>query len=427
MVNNLIYLLFFSIFFLEYLNKELNVISRSVTLFPEILSVVTYFFIFARLSREKTIYIHKKYLYLLFFYSVIVTVGIIFNDVDIVSVLVGVRFYFKTIPFFLLPAIYDFSEKQFKDQILFILPLLLIQLPFTVFQRFIQYSDIASGDPISGTVIISSILSILLISSIAVLIGFFNKKQISLKKFIIILFCLFIPTTINETKGTLVLLPIAILLPILTLPVRGFQKFKKFIPMSVIGFIFIFSFIIVYDKVINPRPTGSILDFIDLSSGRTSGYLFHEAAGKDSVGRGDSFLLAYQGVSNSFFTFLFGEGIGSVQDSYLKKIIKSEEDRKENPATMISISNLIWELGFAGLMVYILIFGFIFKDTYYLRKDNSIFGYFAFGWTAVVVIIGLSLFYKNILQFNIIHYLFWFFSGLAVSKSFRMRKIHLNT
>ena len=57
---------------------------------------------------------------------------------------------------------------------------------------------------------LSSMLSIFLICVVAVLMGMYLRKQITGKALAVLFLLLLIPTTINETKGTLVLLPIAL-------------------------------------------------------------------------------------------------------------------------------------------------------------------------------------------------------------------------
>jgi hypothetical protein len=422
-VNKLLYLLFLSVFFLDFFHFELGIVPRSATWLPEILAILTCLVIVLRFAtlKEKPA-IHPKYVTLLLLYSTIILLGIILNTTPPGSIIVGMRIYFKHLPFFLLPAVYDFSEEQFKKQLQFILPLLILQCPLAVYQRLFQYRGVRTGDVITGTLDVSSALSIILICSIAVIFALYLKKQICLRFFLITTCCLFLPTTLNETKGTLVLLPVALTLPAFFFRGEKSSKAKSLLTMALIGVLFISAFVPIYNHFNKPVRGSGILGFFQ-NKGEVEKYLYRGATTErpEHIRRGDAIVLAWKDLSKDSLTLAFGLGMGNLMHSYFGSCLGKHADKTQYGSQMLAVTNLFWELGLLGLIVYVTFFVFLFRDALLLRESADIFGSFALGWSAVVVIIGFSLVYKNTIHFNAINFLFWYFSGIVAAKTFRMR------
>ena len=420
-MNKLLYLLFLSVFFLDFFHFELEVIPRSATWMPEVLSILTCLIVALQFAFRKQLAIHKKYICLILLYFAIIFVGIVLNATPAAGIIVGLRFYLKSMPFFLLPAVYDFSEEQFKKQLLFLLPLLILQCPLAVYQRLFQFRGVMTGDVITGTLEISSILSVTMICSIAIIFALYLNKKIGLKTFFIIACCLFLPTTLNETKGTLVLLPIALILPAFFIQSRGISKAKSLLAVALIGLLFISAFVPIYDHFMRPRLGYSVLDFFRDKS-KVEGYLYSGEREGETKGirRGDAIVLAYKDLSQDSLTLAFGFGMGNVMGSYFESAAGKHSDKLQCGALMLAVTQLFWELGLLGVVVYITFLFSFFRDAYLLRKSDDIFGSFALGWSAVVVIIGFSFMYKNVLQFNVLTFLFWYFSGVVAARRFRM-------
>jgi len=399
-MNKLLYSLFLSIFFLDFFHFELGIIPRAATWMPEVLSMLTCLIVALQFAFRKQLAIHKKYICLILLYFAIIFVGIVLNATPAAGIIVGLRFYLKSMPFFLLPAVYDFSEEQFKKQLLFLL------------------------DGITGTLEISSILSITMICSIAIIFSFYFNKKIGIKTFFIIACCLFLPATLNETKGTLVLLPIALVLPAFFIQGEGNSKAKSLLAMALIGVLFIGVFFSVYDHFMKPRLGHSLFDIIQ-NKKQVESFLYRGAEGDpgDAVARVDAIYLAYKHLSQNVNTLAFGLGMGNVTGSYFESAAGKHTEKLQYGAQMLAVTQLFWELGLFGVIVYVTFLFSFFRDAYSLRKSDDLFGSFALGWSAVVVIIGISLIYKNVLQFNVINFMFWYFSGVVAAKRFRMNSL----
>lgn len=424
-MNKLVYLLFLSVFFLDSFHFDLGIVPRSATWLPEILAIFTCLIVALRFALKKEIVIHPKYIILIVLYSTIILIGIILNNTPAGPIIIGIRVYFKHLPFFLLPAVYDFSEEQFKKQLQFILPLLILQCPLTVYQRLFKYGWGRTGDLITGTLMGSGTLSITMICSIAVIFALYLKKQIGLRFFLITACCLFLPTTLNETKVTLILLLLALVLPAFLFQGEGGSKIKSLFAMALIGVLLVSAFIPIYEHFLKPRTGYSMVDFFQTKGG-IANYVYKggvEGGQGEYIRRGDAIIIAYNKLSKDSLTFAFGLGMGNVTDSYFSSLHGKHTEKLQYAAGMLTVTHLFWELGLLGVIVYVTFFFFLFRDALLLRKSDDIFGSFALGWCAVIVIIGLCLVYTNIIHLNVINLMFWYFSGLVAAKTCRMRAL----
>src|SRR6202000_1755303 len=81
--------------------------------------------------------------------------------------------------------------------------------------------DRYSGDDVRGTVMDSGILSMYLISAVLIMVGLLLKRRISKGWFTALFFLLLLPTTINETKVTVIFLPLGLLTTIVAAAPSG--------------------------------------------------------------------------------------------------------------------------------------------------------------------------------------------------------------
>src|SRR6201996_137808 len=181
-------------------------------LIPEAFSALAVLVIMARGTRGGFGLVAPRYWFVFGLMSVVIFCGILTNDVGSGPALAGMRSYLRAIPLFLLPAVYPFTEKQIKQQMLVILGVCFVQIPVTIWQRYTVYSaNRFSGDSVVGTMADSGVLSIFLICCVMVATGLMLKNRISRPVYAALFFLLLFPTTINETKATVVLLPLGLL------------------------------------------------------------------------------------------------------------------------------------------------------------------------------------------------------------------------
>jgi len=445
-MNKVPYLIFCLIFFVDYTIYK-TPLPGVFGWTPELLSAVLIVVLLLRMASTKVFNLPVRYLVLFGLLILHMIVGIILNDVTEGPIIVGLRYYLKFFPFFLLPAVFSFSDIQMKTQLKVLLALALLQLPVTVYQRFIEFSNVASGDSISGTLRISSILSIFLICSIFVTLAYYLKKRISGKLAFLIAILLFIPCTLNETKGSIVLLPFG-LLSMIIISFRSDLEVKKALGIfSVLGILFLgfaFAYNSLYQKI---DSGGGLLSFF--SGDAVESYLYQDVQFDPEIldRHGDNSALASKTIEEEVrmprmdrliapfaimytkpLNLYFGLGIGNVTQpkfpewageyTYISHLMAADR---------LMMSLMLWEIGIGGVIIYLIFFYMLFVDIYRLSNMNSFASTVATGWMGVLTLIVIALVYKNIAQFNVIGYLFFYFSGYIAAARFKSDAVDPNS
>ncbi len=418
-----VYLLLISIFSVDYLHKELGIVGRPVSLIPDMLSVVAMARVLIRVLATRQLDMHPKYWLFFALFCIHVLLGVILNTVATGAVFAGMRTYFRYVPFFLIPAVYVLSDDDLRKQLKFLLALALLQFPLVIYQRFVQHAGSASGDRISGTVLTSSHLSIVLISAMAMSFAFYLKGKLNGTTLIVILIFLFLPITLNETKGSMFLMPVAVIVPVLLL--QGTQRrIGTRLTAVVLGGLLLGGFVTLYDQSLGQDRDRSLVEFF--AKGEATGYLYKEATGKrsgdESVGKVDSMVLAYKNLSDDVSTLGFGLGIGNVAETFSKVLQGDYTTRYAHMGTdKTTVSFLLWEVGIVGLVLVIVGCYLVFSDARKLSSADSTYGAFALGWAAVVAIYVVSFGYKNLITPNVIGYSFWYLSGCVAAARLRQQ------
>src|SRR5690606_16700935 len=288
-----------------------------------------------------------------------------------------------------------------------------------VYQRFVQYGDsLHTGDPVRGMAATSSSLSLLMIGVIVLLVSLYYRRKLGFAFLLAAMAVFFLPTTLNETKGTAVMLPFALLLPAIFMP-SGSKVLRKLVPVVMAGAAALVVFAAVYDYFIQYRQNGSPLG-VFFSEGRVRDYLYTGADPTDerAIGRFDSISLAVAAISRDPITATFGFGAGNVSPSLLPGF-EGEYSHYflRYQVGQTQITQFLWEIGFAGLAIYLLLYFLVFQDARSLARREQSFGLLGQVWATITVLMAMALFYKAVFGMNEIGYLFWFYSGLVASKA----------
>ncbi len=414
-MQRLMYFLFLSIFLLDFLHRY-GLVPRQATWVPDILSALVLLIILYLLTRGVTINLNATYWIIFIFLALHLLFGVILNEVQPGTVFSGVRKYLKYMPFFFLPLIYSFSDTQIKKQLQFILFLTIFQLPVSILQRFVEAAGGTSGDKVRGMFGTSAYLSIFLICAFSVVLAFYLKGKITRSALIGLTVIFLIPTMLNETKGTLFLLPLALLMPVLLIE-GGKEKFKGLIIATVVGSLFLAVFIPTYDYFFGQRS--GIVEFF--TEGKIKQNLAPQASGiaeekgwkDDRRGRLDHVLVPIRKIPQEPIESMFGVGMGNASSSFLGRELAGEYAGQF--ITIMAFTNLMWEIGLIGTLLVLFLFLRVFLDAVKVSKRDDIIGALALGWTGIVAVLVLSLFYKNIINQNAISYLFWFYSGHIIA------------
>jgi hypothetical protein len=422
-MNALVIGLFISVFAGEYLAKQLAVVHQYFILLPELFSVVALLLLFKHLLLGQRWALEFRYLAFLVLYVFVVCFGFLAQSMEAGPIVAGMRNYLKFVPFLLLPAVYQFKPRELAMQVGVLLTLLLVQSPLAVYQRFVQYGNqLNTGDVIRGFTTTSNVLSVLMLCAIVVVVCLYLRRRMSFGLMLIVVAVLFVPTTLNETKATMFLLPVAFLLPPLLMP-RGSGAFRKLLPVAVVGTVAALAFVSVYDSLIQHReeapPIGAFLSQDNLES-----YLYTGAAEgeKRYIGRFDSIVIALDRLADDPLTLLFGLGAGNVSESPLPSFAGQYATYFLRFGVGVTqISNLLWELGLFGLLLHALFYYWVWKDARFLAREPGGAGLLGQAWATITVIMLAALFYVSIFSVNEIGYFFWYFSGLVAATAARVR------
>ena len=436
------YLIFAVVFLIGYLVREFGVPSV-LTWLPEGISAILLVFLLLRFAATKTLNLSIKYIVSFSVFLAIIIVGILLNDVTEGPIIAGLRYYLKFFPFFLLPAIFEFSNKQIQSQIAFLIFLGLLQLPLTFYQRFIQYYGHTTGDYISGTVGVTSTLSIVLISYILIILAFYIRKRITAPIALILTILLFIPCTLNETKGTVIFLIVGII-PIVVFGMGKRFEFKKVVVLFSAISLLLISFSAAYTTLYSQVDSaGGFFSFF--SEGGAESYLYQDvefdpeildrhrenktiaasnAEAWERMPRMDRLIAPFAILNTRPLNLAFGLGIGNVSDfkfkdyrgeyAYLNNLYNVES---------LTLSQTLWELGVLGAFAFFVFIYLIFEDARALSKEDGLIGSFAAGWLGVLAVFSVSLIYLNALQFSVIGFLFFYFSGYIAAENFKAKNL----
>lgn len=411
-----VYICIISIFFFDWFYFVLGIGHRYITWIPEVVSVIAVAYIPAALALKKRWRLPPKYLLLILVYLIHIFTGFLLNSVSTGVMIAGSRQFFKFIPIFLIPSIIEFSERDIKRILTAFLICGFIQFPVTFWQRFVQYAHIKSGDPIGGTLGLntSGVLSIFLLIVLTFLITFLLRNRISLKFFLVSFFVIFLPTTINETKIIFLLLPFAFLIPIYLGNIKISRNISRVGPLLYFFSIVFILFVVVYNSL---STHWDILDFFS-RDGKVTQYTENTKLKPIA----DAFSQVYHDEAK---TILFGYGAGNLSVSFSESM-QSElvEQFEALKIDGLSITKMICEIGFLGAILFFLFLFIIFKDTLKSCRDISFFGTFSLCMSAYTVFLGISIFYLQLLNVNLLLYSFFFFSGYIVSNMRNARIVY---
>lgn len=391
-------------------------------LIPEIFSVITVVVVLLRGTRTGFNLVAPKYWLVFGLLTMIVVCGILTNEVGSGPTLAGMRSYLRAIPLFLLPAVYPFTEKQLKQQLGLILLLGFIQIPITIYQRYLVYtSNRFSGDSVVGTIADSGVLSILLISSALIATGCMLKGKLSKLLFIPIFFALLMPTTINETKAIVLLLPAGLLTTVIAGTPAG-KRIKVAAAGVTLLMLFAVILIPIYDAMETDNPNKNQQHLIDFFTNQDEMQKYMEShrvgvGTQAPVRRGDALKVPLGYLSRDPVHLIFGLGMGNASHSNLGENFTGNYYGLFQSFVILSVSVFLLEIGVLGTLLVFLLYWLIFRDAIAVaRQDSGLIGGIAIGWIGVVVVITLSTFYSAIHLFPSLSYMFWYFSGIVAAR-----------
>jgi hypothetical protein len=418
-------LLFFYLFIVDYAIVSTGVIPRAFSWTPEIFSGIALLVVCTHIARKRIIFIPTRYVIIFSFLIAFFVLGIVVNQVQPGAVFAGIRKYFRYAPFFLLPLVYQFDDKEFGNFVKMLLVFSFLQLPVAIYQKLVLYKINPTGDVIEGTVLGSGHLAVFLICVISMVLAYYLKERISFYKAFIFIVVLFLPVAITEATASIFLLPLAFIIPVIFLKGNK-RKIRPRMPVILVGVTIFISFIAIYNLQYSSRWDGSILNAI--FQGKATESLYKGATEENTadipghamreIGRVDSMILPIKILSKKGVVVLYGTGLGNASATF-SNLLGGEYSWvvEEYGADFTTVGNLLWEIGVIGVLFVITLLIMIFRDAMRLRGNQGTPGAIALGWLGVISVITVSMFYTNLVSHNVVSFLVWFFSGYIISKA----------
>ncbi|HVO45948.1 MAG TPA: hypothetical protein VMT29_06390 [Steroidobacteraceae bacterium] len=392
-------------------------------LIPECFSVVVVLVVLAQGLRKGFGGVAPKYWLTFAAMAFVFMCGILSNSVGPGPMLAGGRFYVRAIPMFLLPAVYPFTDRQIRQQLGLLVGIGLLQLPIAAFQRWIVWSQGRfSGDNVQGTLMDSGTLSLVLISMALVLLGFFMHGKLGKARFLTLVLLLLLPTTINETKVTIIVLPVVLLVTIVMaappgrrLPIAGWT--------AALIVVFVAIFVPVYDlmEASSPYKHKTLMDFFT-DSKQMENYM-EAKKGTATIGttrqvrRGDAYRVPLEYIARDPVHLAFGLGLGNASPSNLGSNFVGNYYGLFRSFVITSFSMFVLEIGLLGVALVFLLYWMVFADSVALSRCRDDFlAPLAAGWVGVVVLMAICTFYSPTHLFAPLSYLYWYFSGLVAAR-----------
>jgi len=425
-MHALVIALLVQIMVVEYLIESRGLLHPYAILIPELLSGVAMLVVLARIMGGHRVAFDWRYGLFLAVLLFTIVFAYTVQDVPDGAMLAGVRSYVKFLPFFLLPAVHRFTPRQLQTQLMLLLVLATLQTPLALYQRFVEFGNaMHTGDPIKGTLTTSSAMSMFLVAVIAGAVVFYLRGRLRLTALIVLCAWLFLPTTINETKATLLLLPAAIVVPALLTPGKGRRMLRKVVPLMGVGIIAMTGFVLTYNYLIQYREYAGPISEYFKSDSTLWYYLYTGAADSDQpyVGRFDSIEIALEHTTQDPLKLAFGYGAGNVSESFLPEFAGKYSDYYVRYGVgQTQVTQFLWEVGVVGLLAYLFLFYLVTRDSLTLARSSDYAAPLGQLWTVAMVIMTFSLIYKSVFSMNDFGYLFWYFSGVVASRAVVVRQ-----
>jgi len=390
---------------------------------PELMSGLILAYVLIAGPRRRFHLVNPKYWLVFGALTAIIIAGIINGGASAGPILSALRFYLRAMPLFFLPAVCDFSDAQQKQQLKLLMFLGLIQLPVAAYQRWVVWSEGRyTGDPVTGTLLDSGILSIFLICAALVVSGLMLRGHLSKRGYVALVLALLLPTTINETKVTVFFVPIGLLIAFAVGASPG-KRLKAAGSTLLILLTFGAIFFPVYTYFQSRDPYANHDDLIGVLTNQKdrTQYLIGGAAGVGAptrdIRRGDSLFVPLQYISSDPITLGLGLGLGAVSPSQLGEQFQGPYYQYFQDFLQTAFSSFVLEIGVLGVATLLLLYWFLFSDALTVaRHDDTLVGGIAVGWVGVVVLMCISLVYAEIQMASSLSYLFWYFSGMIAAR-----------
>lgn len=416
----------------EYLSKgdrwgRFAILPREATYIAELLGVVALIYVVLFGTQNRFRYVRPAYWFIFGALLLTMLAGIALNSVDPGTVFAGTRSYLRAIPWFFVGAVVVFTETDIQKQFRLVLVIALIQVPLAIEQRMHGFGGelgyvTYTGDATSGTFLISSVLSLFLICCLCTLVAFYLRGRLTRWRFAVLFVTLLVPTLINETKGTLIFLPLGLVVTVLAVV----EPRRRIRAAMVAAGLAVFSgalFVPVYDYFREDSKPNVIELFTDADvlESNLQKDIDVGSVSETPAGRLDAVLVPLRELSAEPATFVFGLGVGNVSDSALGIQFVGEHFQRFRPFLRHAFASITLELGVFGFVLVLALFWCVYSDSVMVaRRDSGFWGAFAAAIAGATAVVTVSMIYKDLVTHISMSFLFWYFSGLVAAHRMRL-------
>jgi hypothetical protein len=392
---------------------------------PDLLSVIVVIYVIAEGSRQRFRLVNPKYWFTFGALAVAVMCGPLINQEAVGPIVNGMRWYLRAIPFFFVPAIARFDDADLEKMLKLFLGFSLLQCPVALYQRISNEAiGNTTGDVVFGTMMDSGVLSLFLIAALSVMSALMLRGRLGKVWYCILFLLLLIPMSINETKVTVFLLPIALFASfVAAAPPRR----RLLVSLQAVIFLIIAGaiFVPVYDYYNRNVPGQFQIEDFLTNSAEFSKYMDRKAkvGTEDEAGRSDSLRAPFLAFAHDPVKMVFGLGLGNASKSSLGSQFTGRYKPLYWPFMQeLSISAFLFEIGLLGASLVLFLHWLVLRDALFVGKhDQGLVGTLAVGYLGVWATITIGLFYATIHLFEVLSFTFWFFSGLIAARREQLR------
>jgi hypothetical protein len=397
-------------------------VPRLLAFTPELVGGLALLYVIAEGSRTRFRYVRGIYWLVFGAMALQMAFGLWVNDVEPGAVIIGLRYFLRSIAFFFLPAIYAFSDDQVRKQLHLVLALSLLQFPVALYQKSLPGF---TGDGISGTLLLTSYTSPFLICVACVLTAFFIRKRLSLWLYLALLAWTLGPAAINETKVSLILLPMGLIAVLALASSRG-ERLKNMAYAAGLTTVLLAGFVTMYSYT--QRDVEGGLDLQEFFfKGGVQEYLDNDKElgddtdeEQDYVGRVNALVVPLKYIAQDPIKLWFGLGVGNASVSPLGDQFRGEYGQLFEKFMGASATRLMLETGIGGFLCSMLLILLVFRDAQAVADaGRGLKNDIAAGWIGAVVVITVTVFYADTIVSSALAYLFWYFSGLISAERMR--------
>jgi hypothetical protein len=398
---------------------------------PELIGGAALLYVVALGIKERFRFVRPAYWIILGFLALSVAASVVANGVEPGPLFSGIRGYLRAMPWFFVPAVFAFTEKHLQTQFLWLLAICVLQVPLAIEQRIYTAGNYfgfvaVTGDWTTGTLMQSGFLSIFLVAAACVVAALTLRQMLPKGRGLLLFLLLLVPTMINETKVTLIVLPIGLMLTFLAAARPG-ERLKQMVFATGALAVFLAAFIPTYNWLMEGREYGfTVTEFF---TERIDEYLDtdSEIGAVKTAGRVDSARVTVRETLQDPVRAVFGLGIGNTLESALGPQFSGKYYERYRNFTSTGFASMILQLGFLGFGLLMCVYWLIFRDAWFVARHGSgRAAALAAAWAGVTPFMALTLFYTNVEVSVALSFLFWYCSGLVAAERVRLTATSLS-